>query len=79
MARGIAEAAWEFLRQYARDEEGRIIAAPSNAGGGEVSEGWRILVSYFSRSGNAEKVAQEIERQPVWEQPWHVGGTLPGF
>lgn len=63
-----AEAAWEFLKRYARDEDGRIIAAPSNAGGGEVSEGQRILISYFSRSGNTEKVAQEIERQ--------TGGTL---
>lgn len=58
-----AEAAWEFLKQYARDEDGRIITAPSNAGGREVSEGQRILVSYFSRSGNTERVAQEIERQ----------------
>lgn len=33
-----AEAAWEFLKQYARDEDGRIIAAPSNEGGGEVSD-----------------------------------------
>lgn len=29
---------WEFLKQYARDEDGRIIAVPSNAGGTEVSD-----------------------------------------
>ncbi len=33
-----AEAAWEFLKQYARDEDGRIIAAPSNEGSGEVPD-----------------------------------------
>lgn len=63
-----AEAAWEFLRQYARGEDGRIIAVPSNAGNEEISDEQRILVSYFSRSGNTEKVAQEIEKQ--------TGGTL---
>lgn len=33
-----AEAAWEVLKQYARDEDGRIIAAPSNEGSGEASD-----------------------------------------
>lgn len=36
-----AEAAWEFLKQYARDEEGRIIADPFNEGSGEASDGQR--------------------------------------
>ncbi len=35
----VMQAAWEFLKQYARDEDERIIAAPSNAGGVEVLEG----------------------------------------
>lgn len=38
-----AEAAWEFLKQYVRDEDGRIIAAPSNEGSGEASDEQRNL------------------------------------
>ena len=34
----VMQAAWEFLKQYARDEDGRIIAASSNEGSGEVSD-----------------------------------------
>ena len=64
----VMQAAWEFLKQYARDEDGQIIADSLNAGEVDVSGGQRILVSYFSRSGNTEKVAQEIEKQ--------TGGTL---
>lgn len=63
-----AKAAWEFLKQYARNEDGRIIAVSSDADNTQTSNGQRILVSYFSHSGNTEKVAQEIARQ--------TGGTL---